>query len=141
MTSAICLDLPTLPAASELPTSQPLPVESMPASFEAMREQLWIGYRRARRVEDQVLLRDTLLWRRGLPKGVRPHELPLLFPRIANELCRVWNDAPALDAYLDSLLFDKRGGRKGFPPLVREELQALSVFIQAKRSVQQEMAA
>lgn len=95
------------------------------AEWESMRQALWEPLRRVARVEDTVLFNDTKRWLVALPAGLRPRELPARFPRIANELARLWNDRLALDAYFDDLLVDKRSGRQGFPPLVREELVAL----------------
>jgi len=106
-----------------------------PATFEAMREQLWEGVRRPARVEDQLLLGDTVAWLTGMPLGVRPRALPVRFPRIANELCRLWTDDEALRQYLDTLLVDRRGGRQGFPPLVTEELAALDHYLARDRAL------
>jgi hypothetical protein len=47
------------------------------------------------------------------------------FPRIANGLARMWGDKAALRQYLDELLIDRRGGRRGFPPEVHHELMML----------------
>jgi hypothetical protein len=48
------------------------------------------------------------------------------FARIANLLCAAWDDPPACREYLAGLLVDKRGGRKGFPRAIRDEIQALN---------------
>ena len=112
------------------PTEFPMPT----ASFDAMREQLWEGIRRPTRVEDRLLLSDTLAWLNALPLGARPRSLPQRFPRIANELCRLWVQPEALGHYLDELLVDRRGGRQGFPPLVREELEAIERCVERERA-------
>lgn len=101
--------------------------------WEGMRSLLWEPVRRARRVEDQVLLTDTLRWLAELPRGVRPKALPRRYARIANELSRLWADEQALTTYLGDLLVDRRGGRQGFPALVHEELQALQRFAQRQQ--------
>jgi hypothetical protein len=100
-----------------------------PMTFSSMRALLWQTTRRPNRVEDSLLMRDTLQWLRDLPRGIRPRHLQQRFPRIANELCRLWKDKDALEAYLGDLLVDKRGDRQGFPALVQEELQALNRFV------------
>lgn len=88
----------------------------------------WSLVRRARRLEDWMLLADTSKWLRSLPVGARPVALHKKFPRIANELCRLWFDANALADYFDSLLYDRRPGRQGFPALIQEELRALHAY-------------
>ena len=89
----------------------------------------WDSVRRPRRLEDWMLLADTSKWLKSLPLGARPLQLPKRYPRIANELCRLWNDATARDAYLLDLLQDRRGDRQGFPALIQEELQALCGWV------------
>lgn len=46
------------------------------------------------------------------------------FPRIAKALCELWGKE-GYGPYLQSLVFDERGGRQGFPPDVSMELFAL----------------
>ncbi|MBK7473132.1 MAG: hypothetical protein KAX84_06310 [Burkholderiales bacterium] len=58
--------------------------------------------------------------------GVRPREVPRLFPRIANRLCSLWSHPALCNQYLSSLLMDTRdGAREGFPVAVAGELAAL----------------
>jgi hypothetical protein len=70
----------------------------------------------------------TWRWVEGLPPQIRPLSLLDKFPRIANVLARTWPDAPSFAAYVDSLLQDRRGGRRGFPSDVRSELMMLRHF-------------
>ena len=72
-----------------------------------------------------VILPSTLLWAGDLPKTVRPIALMRRFPRIANLLAANWKDPTAFRKYMGSLLTDRRGGRKGFPPEIKEELVRL----------------
>ena len=46
------------------------------------------------------------------------------FPRIAKALCELWGQE-GYSPYLQSLVFDERGGRQGFPPDVSMELFTL----------------
>ena len=84
--------------------------------------------RRAPRIEDDQLLANTWNWLNALPKGVRPVHLPAEFPRIANDLSRLWPETAALDAYFADKEFSPREGRRGFAPLIREELLAVHVY-------------
>jgi hypothetical protein len=70
----------------------------------------------------------TWRWIAELPPQVRPLSLVDKFPRIANVLARTWPDAPSFASYMDSLLQDRRGGRRGFPGDVRSELMMLRHF-------------
>jgi hypothetical protein len=68
----------------------------------------------------------TAAWLASLPPAVRPRELARQFPRIANRLCELWKRPARCDAYFKKLILDDRGGRKGFPPAVANELSTLS---------------
>lgn len=84
--------------------------------------------RRAPRPEDAHLLAHTQNWLSALPKGVRPVHLPAEFPRIANDLSRLWPEPAALDAYFEEKEFIPRTERAGFPPLIKEELLCMHVY-------------
>ncbi len=75
-----------------------------------------------------IPLPRTLKWAGELPPRVRPVALMRRFPRIANLIAANWNDLVQLEIYMDSLLTDKRGGRKGFPSEVIAELGALDIY-------------
>lgn len=78
----------------------------------------------------EVLATDALEWLAKLPEGVRPEDLPLRFPRIANALARHWIYPDACRAYLDDLLIDKRGTRQGLPGEVADELATLKDYFE-----------
>ena len=78
--------------------------------------------------EDHALLGATDNWLNALPSGVRPIHLQSEFPRILNEICRLWDSAAALDHYFEEKEFSVRNDRAGFSPLVKEELLALHVY-------------
>ena len=67
-------------------------------------------------------LPTTVRWVAALPRAVWPLSLLREFPRIANRLAQAWPTPLSFDAYLDSLLHDRRGGRRGFPGDVQDEL-------------------
>jgi hypothetical protein len=67
----------------------------------------------------------TARWAATLPAEVQPLALLQRFPRIANALARVWQDDGRLQQFLDDLLVDRRGGRRGFPPEIHHELLVL----------------
>jgi len=75
-----------------------------------------------------VPLRRTLTWVAGLPPDVQPTALVGHFARIANLIAASWGDRKTFDAYMESLLTDKRGNRKGFPPEALTELMALQRY-------------
>jgi len=72
-----------------------------------------------------TLVPPTQKWVEGLPGNVRPNALLRQYPRIANLIAAAWRDPKAFYAYMESLLTDKRGNRKGFPADVLNELVAL----------------
>ena len=84
--------------------------------------------RHSPRPEDDHVLGHTQNWLNALPKGVRRVHLPAAFPRIVNELCSLWAETAALDHYFEEKEFSARDDRKGFPPLIKEELLAMHVY-------------
>ena len=70
----------------------------------------------------------TLKWADALPPRVKPIALMRQFPRIANLIAAAWDDLVQFEIYMDSLLTDKREGRKGFPSDVIAELGALDIY-------------
>ena len=79
---------------------------------------------------EEPLKGETFEWLAELPEEVRPNLLPLRFPRMANAISRRWVDRRACLAYLDDLMIDKRGNRRGFPDEIMEELVALKNYFQ-----------
>jgi hypothetical protein len=73
-------------------------------------------------------LPSTAKWAAGLPAAVQLPVLLQTLPRIANALARLWDDDAGLRQYLDELLTDNRGGRRGFPPDVHLELILLREY-------------
>jgi hypothetical protein len=70
----------------------------------------------------------TARWAASLPMEVQPLALLQKFPRIANALARLWQDNAELQQFLDDLLTDRRGGRRGFPPEIHHELLVLREY-------------
>lgn len=64
-------------------------------------------------------------WIAELPESVRPNQLALRYPRLANRLCKAWSEPAKFDRLLDDLMIDRRGTRKGFPLQVANELATL----------------
>jgi len=75
-----------------------------------------------------VLLEATVAWMNALPYTVRPTELAQRFPRIANSIAELWLRADRCEPYLDSLMVDQRGGRKGFPMSIALEVASLRSY-------------
>jgi hypothetical protein len=67
----------------------------------------------------------TLQWAASLPPRVRPTALLRQYARIANLIAANWRNPGAFDDYMESLLTNNRGKRRGFPPDIMMELLAL----------------
>jgi hypothetical protein len=93
-------------------------------SVPAPPEPDWTLRRKARPPE--TLLPMTARWMTFLP--FQPVALANKFPRIANTLATLWARPDSIRAYMNDLLVDKRGGRKGFPTDVLGELHALNAY-------------
>jgi hypothetical protein len=81
---------------------------------------------------DLALNRSAEAWLQTLPETMRPLATARGFPRILNRLARYWDSPGMVDQIFDDLLVDRRGGRKGFPPNVLDELRALYGWHRAK---------
>ncbi len=92
-------------------------------------EDEWLARRKANPCE--ALLTTTARWYAGLPLAVQPEALRARFPRIANGLAAGWHDRDTTRRYFDDLLTDRRGGRRGFPADVLEELHKLKTYYEA----------
>ncbi|MBE0548100.1 MAG: hypothetical protein IH627_10695 [Rubrivivax sp.] len=97
--------------------------------------------RRSPRPEDDNVLAHTDNWLHALPVGIRPIHLQQEFPRIANDLARLWAETPALDLYFEEKEFSPREDRNGFPPLIKEELLAMHVYSLRNRPARYEQQA
>ena len=78
-------------------------------------------------------LRRTLHWFASLPPEVQPFVLLRRYARVANLVAAIWHDAKLFRTYTESLLVDRRGGRRGFPPNVRRELIVLQKYRLSRR--------
>lgn len=77
---------------------------------------------------DRVLVSETHIWLRSVPRAFHPRQFCLQFPRAANRLARAWSDPLQVDRLLAELLSDQRGDRAGFPPRIVAELNLLRQF-------------
>ena len=67
----------------------------------------------------------TIQWILKLPPHLQPRHLQVKYPRVANRIAALWPEPPSCESYLDDLITDKRGGRKGFPLNVAAEIASL----------------
>ena len=83
---------------------------------------------RRRAAPANVPLPRTLKWVESLPSSVKPTALLRHYARIANVLAAAWDDSTAVNSYMECLLRDERGDRKGFLPDVHSELLTLREY-------------
>ena len=96
-------------------------------------EQPQLDPKRLRRAQPlNQALPATWRWIAQLPPEIRPLTLLDEFPRVANMLARAWPEAPSFATCLDSLLHDRRGGRRGFPGHVQSELLTLREYFEGR---------
>jgi hypothetical protein len=99
---------------------------------ESVDTQVSVDFTRQRRASPVgFLLPSTQKWLEGLPRRVQPHVLCDYYPRIANSLAAMWEDTEGLRAYFDELFIDRRGGRRGFPAEVLNDLRVLRYYLAA----------
>ena len=73
----------------------------------------------------ETLRTTTIQWILKLPPHIQPRFLQVRYPRVANRLAALWGDVTACEGFMDDLLTDKRGARKGFPLNVATEVASL----------------
>ena len=83
----------------------------------------WEGKRKAGQAES--LRTATIQWILKLPPHIQPRHLQVKYPRVANRIAALWSEEAGCESYLDDLLTDKRGGRKGFPLNVAQEVASI----------------
>ena len=77
---------------------------------------------------DRVLVSPTHHWLHHVPRDLHPKQLCRYYPRVANKIAAGWHDRILVDRLLVDLIFDRRGGRAGFPARILDELRALAAF-------------
>jgi hypothetical protein len=78
--------------------------------------------------DDGTLLDRTFKWLATLPADLRPTATARAYPRIVNRIGDLWGHCEYTRLYFQGLLIDRRRDRKGFPPGVRRELEALQQY-------------
>jgi len=73
----------------------------------------------------ESLRTSTIQWILKLPPHIQPRLLQVKYPRVANRIAALWADPTGCESFFDDLLTDKRGGRKGFPLNVANEVASL----------------
>jgi len=77
------------------------------------------------RSRDKVVESETHLWIHSIPSSLHPKQLCRAHPHLVNRLAACWGDAAGVAAFMDDVLIDKRGNRKGVSDRVRTELVRL----------------
>lgn len=85
----------------------------------------WIHRRRPPVPTDRALAGGTIDWMLRLPAALQPRRLADHYPRLANQIAAAWADRERCLRSLQSLLNDDRGGRRGLPHDLRQEVEAL----------------
>ena len=98
--------------------------ETGPAAYASPRKVENWEEKRSQAVPE-TLNDEATVWMADMPESVRPRQLALRYARLANRLCKVWTEPLKCERLLDDLMMDRRGGRKGFPLQVANELATL----------------
>jgi hypothetical protein len=73
----------------------------------------------------RALTGETMDWLIKLPPALRPQVTCEQFPRVANAVAHSWDNLEFSVQVIDHMINDYRGGRRGFPPAVLQELKIL----------------
>ena len=88
-------------------------------------ESDWRSQREPAGVEETEILERTFKWLATLPRELWPMATGRRHPHVVNRLGDLWPNCECTRLYFQSLLIDRRAGRRGFEPAVRKELEAL----------------
>jgi hypothetical protein len=139
---------PASPAAvPDNPTSKPAPLGAIDfevTDFDEARKALdelpagvaemqrinqgggnWYAQRRKPLPSDRALTGAAMDWVVSLPPSLRPHTSCEQFARVVNAVADSWSDPTFSVRVLEHMIKDYRGGRRGFPASVQQELEAL----------------
>ena len=100
----------------------------------SLNPQNWPARREPLRPIDTVLAPLAEKWVQQLPGPTRPVQLCEHYPRIVNRLALCWPDRILTAQVFETLFSVKRGGRKGFPKAIAEELVALRKYSATRAS-------
>lgn len=99
----------------------------------ATRAPAVVGAAKRRLNPANVLLPAARSWAQALPPEIVPQALMAAYPRITNRIALDWREPAQCRAYLSELLVDRRGGRRGFPKDVRDDIVKLRDYYDGKR--------
>ena len=102
------------------------------AEAKHLQPGYWEEQRRKPLATDRALTGAAMDWVIGLPATLRPHSTCEHFPRVVNAIAAAWADAAYSRQVLDHMINDYRGGRRGFPVAVGQELAALHAHQRAR---------
>lgn len=108
--------------------TRPEPATSAKQVSESETVTDWRTVRRDVDPKDAYLRERTFKWMATLPASIRPMATARQYPRIANRIAGLWPKCEFTRLYLQSLLIDRRGGRKGFPGAIRHEIEVLQQY-------------
>jgi hypothetical protein len=97
-------------------------------SLEPDRLCDWAALRRAVDAKESDLRSRTIKWLATLPASTRPMATARQYSRIVNRIGDLWSHDEFTRLFFQSLLIDRRSGRQGFPPVVRQELELLQHY-------------
>lgn len=128
-----------VPRRSGLMDFEPVSIEQARAAMDEIdatmaalvSPEYWAKVRRAPQPSDKALTGRSMDFLAWLPEEVRPNVTMQRYPRVINALVDVWNDPDLRDEAFESLLNDKRKGRRGFPIDVERELSTLCLYASA----------
>ena len=90
--------------------------------------------RRALDPDEATLRVRTGRWMHTLPADVRPVATAEAYARVVNRIADLWSHCEYTRLHFQSLLVERRKGRRGFPPEVQRELVALQRYYQENLS-------
>jgi hypothetical protein len=114
-----------LHASTNVPSTATVPQSFAP---EPSTISDWPALRRAINVKESQLRKRTFKWLATLPAHVRPMATARQYARIVNRIGDLWSHCEFTRLHFQGLLIDRRQDRRGFPGVVRHELEVLQHY-------------
>lgn len=103
-------------------------LDELPPGLAELRERepgYWLRRRRPPSAADRALTGPAVDWLIKLPAAVQPRRTSVQYPRIVNLIAEVAGDLPEMLRTIGEFFEDRRGGRRGLPEPIVQELRAL----------------
>lgn len=103
-------------------------LDELPPGLAELRQRepgYWLRRRRPPSAIDRALTGPAVDWLMKLPAAVQPRRTSVQYPRIVNLIAEAAADPSEMQRTIGEFFEDRRGGRRGLPEPILQELRTL----------------